>query len=279
MIYNNFIGMRKKQRSICFVFFHFLFITVFLAPLFPQQDINLNLQHEVTVILNLVQVFVVDRSGRPVTDLKASDFELFENGRTKKITGFEKHTLHLPGQAKTENVEKKQAFAPPSINRKFFLFFDFAFNTVSGIKMAKDAARHFIQTQVKSGDEVGIISYSTEGLKLYEYLTTDKEKILQGTRKRSSRESKKSDTQRPWVGPDAFWKTWSTETPWPQEYPMLCGWAGWSGGNGSVSPDLKKWDTRPGDSPLRSKTWPRPFVIYRAASISSSFPLVSPPMP
>jgi VWFA-related protein len=62
--------------------------------------------------------------------------------------------------------------------RKFFLFFDFAFNDLSGIARAKEAALHFIDTQISPSDTVGIVTYSTlKGLVLHEYFTTDHEKI------------------------------------------------------------------------------------------------------
>lgn len=36
------------------------------------------LQHEVTVTIKLIQVYVTDKEGNSVTDLEKSDFELFD---------------------------------------------------------------------------------------------------------------------------------------------------------------------------------------------------------
>ena len=44
------------------------------------------LQHEVSVILKLVQVYVADKNGKPVTELERSDFELYDNGEKDGIT-------------------------------------------------------------------------------------------------------------------------------------------------------------------------------------------------
>jgi hypothetical protein len=53
------------------------------------------------------------------------------------------------------------------------LFFDFAFNNAIGIEKSRKAALRFIETQLRSTDEVGLISYSAmKSLKLHEYLTT-----------------------------------------------------------------------------------------------------------
>jgi VWFA-related protein len=62
--------------------------------------------------------------------------------------------------------------------RRFFLFFDLAFNNGIGIEKAKKAAFHFIDTQLQANDEIALISYSAlKGLKLHEYLTTDHQKV------------------------------------------------------------------------------------------------------
>ncbi|MDH5707406.1 MAG: VWA domain-containing protein, partial [Candidatus Aminicenantes bacterium] len=94
------------------------------------------LHHEVTVTLKLIQVYVTDNQGNPVTDLKKSDFELYDNGKRKTLTEFEKHVLFsLPP---TQTTIEKKTQIPPSLklNRKFILFFDFAFNSAQGIKRA-----------------------------------------------------------------------------------------------------------------------------------------------
>lgn len=138
-----------------------------------------NIQHEITVTLKLVQVYVTDKKGNPLLDLKKEDFELSDNGKAQIITDFERHVLSLPS-LKTVEVQqpRKEVARVERTGRKFFLFFDFAFNSLGGIDMAKKAASHFIDSQIEPTDEVGVLSYSTEkGLFLHEYLTTDHAKI------------------------------------------------------------------------------------------------------
>ncbi|MEE9390538.1 MAG: hypothetical protein V3U91_04780, partial [Candidatus Aminicenantaceae bacterium] len=53
-------------------------------------------QYEVTVVLKLVQVFVTDNEGNPVTDLTKDDFILYDNSKLQTITDFEKHLLSRP---------------------------------------------------------------------------------------------------------------------------------------------------------------------------------------
>lgn len=145
------------------------------------------LQHEVTVALKLVQVYVTDKNGNPVLDLTKDDFILYDNGELQKITDFEKHILQRP-EKKAEERLKETALPPSEIpsrmNRKFILLLDIDRNSMASIAKSKKAALHFIQTRVQPTDEVGIFSYSTlSGLVVHEYLTSDHEKAKEAIRR------------------------------------------------------------------------------------------------
>lgn len=138
-------------------------------------------EHDVTVTLKLVQVYVTDKKGNPVSDLEKDDFELYDKGKLKTITDFEKYVLTVPvlEAAKVEKVKEKAALVDtPKLNRKFFLFFDFAFNTSRGVLDSKKAALHFIDEYLQPADELGLLSFSAgEGLVLHEILSTDHKKV------------------------------------------------------------------------------------------------------
>jgi len=153
----------------------------------------------VTVTLKLIQVFVTDGKGNPVTDLTQADFILYDNGRLKTITDFEKHLLlkrekKIDEKAEIEPEKKireevPETEPPPAreissrMNRKFFLLLDMFKNDVVGMKNSKIAALHFIDTQVQPDDEVCVLSYSRDrGLILHEYLTTDHKKVREALR-------------------------------------------------------------------------------------------------
>jgi VWFA-related protein len=143
----------------------------------PPQKQEVPIQHEVTVTLKLVQVYVTDREGKPVPDLLPTDFKLFDNGKPVTITEFEKHTLLIPGEP-GEKQETPSQPGSPRLSRRFFLFFDFAFNNPQGLEQAKRAALHFLGNQAQASDEIGVLSYSIyKGLTLHEYLTTDHQKV------------------------------------------------------------------------------------------------------
>ena len=147
----------------------------------PDKSQETKLRYEVVVTLKLIQVFVTDDQGNPVTDLEAADFELLDNGRPQKITDFEKHSLLLPGKA--GEVVTPVTVPPPAprkLNRKFFFLFDLDRTDLPGLAQAKKAALHFLDTQLLSTDEVGVLSYSGDrGLILSQYLSSDHEQTRQ----------------------------------------------------------------------------------------------------
>ncbi len=140
------------------------------------------LQYEVSVVLKLIHVYVTDKKGKPVEDLTRDDFVVTDNGKPVTLTDFERHLLNVPAE-KDEAAPSVAPSAPAALpspaaarrmNRKFFLFFDFAFNTARGIDKAQKAALSFLADEIRPDDEVGVLSYSMlTGLAIHEYLTTD----------------------------------------------------------------------------------------------------------
>src|SRR4030067_2477070 len=146
------------------------------------QKEQLQLQHEVNVTLKLIQVYVTDNKGNPVLDLANNHFIVYDNGEKQRTTEFEKHVLSLPSGKKEvlreEIIETQASSGRELLPRKFFLFFDFAFNNAIGLEKTKQAALHFIDSQLQPTDEAGVLSYSaTKSLRLHEYLMTDHRKV------------------------------------------------------------------------------------------------------
>jgi VWFA-related protein len=173
----------------------------FLAAQVGNQE---KLRYEVTVALKLVQVYVLDKHGNAVADLTKSDFELYDNGRTKPITDFEKHELSLDRVPQVPQPPVPAA-SVSSTNRKFFLFFDFAFNNIAGISKSRTAALNFLDTQVRTDDEVGVVSFSArQGLTLHEYLTSDHRRIRQVVER---------------LGPGKFLgRAWGLDSEWVKDH-------------------------------------------------------------
>jgi len=139
-----------------------------------QEKKEQELKHEVSVVLKLIQVYVIDKDKKPVTDLEKYDFTLWDNGEQKTITEFERYVLFSPPLKKT--TIKTKTPAPPSrqFGRKLILFFDFAFNSIRGLDRSQKAALYFIDTSLFPTDEVGILSYSPlGGINLHADLTRE----------------------------------------------------------------------------------------------------------
>jgi VWFA-related protein len=156
-----------------------LFFPIFLmicAPARPQNDPQKVLSHEVSVTLKLLQVYVTDKQGKAVNDLKKDEFEIWDDGKPCHITEFEAHNLSLGASPSTPDAPSPPR--PREFRRKYFLFFDFAFNDAAGILTAKKAALDFIDTKLQLGDEVGVVCYDVyRGLVLNEYLTSDYSRV------------------------------------------------------------------------------------------------------
>jgi len=143
-----------------------------------QAVLTKSIQVNVTVALKLIQVYVIDRNGDPVSDLKADDFEITDDGQLVKITDLEYHTAAIPGAS--DRLVTETPLPAAKLGRKYFLWFDFGFNDPSGMKRAKAAGLHFMDTQVQPDDQIALLSStSLKGLNIHEYLTTDHGKVRQ----------------------------------------------------------------------------------------------------
>ena len=154
----------------------FLLITCFVLlcktpGILCQNTKQKTIEHEVSVTLKLIQVFVSDKSGTPAKDLKKEDFIVFDNGVPQTITEFEKH-FTLTEESEQISVprieQKKDPVKLIKTGRKFILLIDYFNNDVFGINKAKKAAKEFVKTNLKNNDEVAVLSYHRErGLVLH----------------------------------------------------------------------------------------------------------------
>jgi len=178
------------MRKLPIMLIVFFLVSTLLAIPKPIQEkkSETQLQHEVTVTLKLVQVYVTDKNGNPVTDLTKDDFILYDNGKFQTITDFEKHLLFKREKKVKEEIAETELPPPEDVssrlNRKYFFILDMDRNSAAGISKSKKAALHFIDTQLQPTDEVGVFSYSfIRRLVIHQYLTSDHEKVKEVIRK------------------------------------------------------------------------------------------------
>jgi VWFA-related protein len=142
----------------------FFLISIILVPKNWGQINGMSgqLQHEVTVSIKLLQVYVTDKRGIPIAGLNRDDFILFDNGDRKEITEFEGHELTLPDRPEPTVIKSKSpSNAPiPLLNRKFFMLFDLVFTEEKGFRVAREAALNFVKNGLLETDEVSVFTFS-----------------------------------------------------------------------------------------------------------------------
>ena len=139
----------------------------------------------VRITTNLVQVdaTVTDRSGKQITDLKAEDFEILEDGRPQPITNFS----YVPVVTETVATEKNkrrevdkngpptppEQLQPDQVRRSIALVVDDLGLSFESIYYVRRAIKKFVDEQMRSGDLVAIIR-TRAGVGALQQFTTDK---------------------------------------------------------------------------------------------------------
>ncbi len=147
-----------------------------------------------TVIVN---VSVLDRSGKPIENLTKNDFQLLEDGKPQTLQAVDLQRLKndvLPPAAQTlqqRPPERPQGYNPQADKastsdnllskyqdrRLMVLLFDFSSMQPAEQIRAKQSAIKFLTTQMTSSDEVSIMVYGSE-LKTVQEFTSDRDLLI-----------------------------------------------------------------------------------------------------
>src|SRR6266571_4985527 len=179
---------------------------VFLAAIpIHSQDKKPNKsddQDVIKVTSNLVSldVIVKDKKGKPVTDLKAEDFTVSENGVPQKIEFFDStlSSLGVTGQstdavASTEQKPQSPAGFPRNI---IALVLDGQSTELANLKHVREGMLKYIRERITDHDSVALFSISG-GLQLLQPFTHDKGALIAAVEKAydSSTVSKTSEAR------------------------------------------------------------------------------------
>lgn len=133
----------------------------------------------VKISTNLIQidVSVTDAKGKPITDLKPSEIEIYENGQKQDIANFlfvSSGSQILSGRPSNESVP----VTPPSTNassirRTIALVVDDISLSWESIHFTRLALKKFVDQQMQDGDLVAIIR-TAGGIGVLQQFTTDK---------------------------------------------------------------------------------------------------------
>lgn len=139
------------------------------------------LRHDAAATVKLIAVRVLGPDGRPIHGLRKEDFALYEDGQAKTITEFEIHMIIEAGMAIAPVLPpsgEAGGRAAGAAARKLFFFLDQQASDREGKDKAKAAALHFLDTQIRPGDQVAVLGwYAMAGFYIREYLTTDLDRI------------------------------------------------------------------------------------------------------
>ena len=138
------------------------------APTLPETVIRID--------VNLVQVdaVVTDSHGHPVTDLNASDFEVFQDGKPQVITNFSyKNRARSAPPAPTPNPQPPTPELQPSqVRRTIAIVVDNLGMPFADVVQTRIAIQKFLAGQVEPGDLVAILRTS-DGMGALEQFTSD----------------------------------------------------------------------------------------------------------
>jgi VWFA-related protein len=156
----------------------FMLFTLFLPFISPQQQPPFR----AAVDLVEVDVTVVDRNGKPVTDLSAADFEIRERGETQRIdtiflvTG-DPSALKSTGSSPAPPAPPDAAAVPrrPLPPRVFVFVLDMAHLSPAGLDRTRQAIRSFFTDGMRPLDLAGLV---VNGVMLGNRIVSDKSVLL-----------------------------------------------------------------------------------------------------
>ena len=166
--------LRGDARAARRVLSPLLLLFGLLCPALAQDDRRGAVRESARVSVVEVPVTVTGSDGKPVSGLKASDFELEEDGRRQTILSVDVVDLARHSQ------ESESGGLPPLARRHFLFLFDFTFATPNEIARSRDAVARFAGSGLSPDDFAAVATLSAErGARLELTFTSDRRQILQ----------------------------------------------------------------------------------------------------
>jgi VWFA-related protein len=154
-----------------------------------QKQTRSDDQDVVKVTSNLVSldVIVKDKKGRLVTDLKAEDFTVTENGVPQRITFFDSTLTTATDVTQSTNAGASSETKPPTTPSSFprniiALVLDGQSTELPNLKHVREGMLKYIRERVSENDSVALFSISG-GLQLLQSFTHDKAALIAAVEK------------------------------------------------------------------------------------------------
>jgi VWFA-related protein len=149
-------------------------IKIASQPYVPEENGTIKVQSTIVD----VTVVVRDANGKLVTGLKPDDFEIYDQGKKQKISGFNMELAHPPATKVPEHVETSAPPpAPPAPTPPRFLgfYFDDENTSSSDLVFARKAAEGFVNKHMEETDRAGVFTSSTT---VTQQFTSSKQQIV-----------------------------------------------------------------------------------------------------
>jgi VWFA-related protein len=134
-----------------------------------------------------IDVMVKDKKGKYITDLKAEDFTVFENGVQQKVQFFEppltvgdnKSELPNPTDQTATHTSVQSIQVPRNI---ISLVLDGQTTDLANLKQVREGTIKYIREQISDADTVALFAVTSD-LRLLQPFTQDKAKLIQAVEK------------------------------------------------------------------------------------------------
>jgi len=153
-----------------------LFVCLFIGILGPggrvsaAQSDSFKLRIEVDLVA--IEVFALDKSGKPVRNLRKEDFQLFEDGKEQEILSFDEVDAGSAPSSMPLIVggERRQG-------KTVLILFNDSSTPPIYLKTARDSAARFVREHMRPGDLFAVASFESL-MKITQNLTDDREDVL-----------------------------------------------------------------------------------------------------
>ena len=142
---------------------------------------------KITSKLVQIDVVVTDAKGNQVTDLKASDFTILQDGKPQSISGFSYVPIGSPNAP--EKRDKNQPLAPlgskPGTRGRVITFVVDDGNcraSAVGMKASREALEKFVTEQMQPDDSVAIFQ-TRSGSSMFQQYTSDRNQLMRAAKR------------------------------------------------------------------------------------------------
>src|SRR5262249_53426498 len=180
----NLLSIRLSRRALVCLFVVFAF-SFHVTEAQSQKENATQKKQDETVRLETrlvtTDVIVKDKKGKYITDLKAGDFSVFENGVAQKIEFFEP-PLSAGGETPRPRTSDQTTPDYEPIINTISLVLDGATTDLINFKQVREGTLKYIQERITDTDAVAVFGIGTD-LRLLQSFTHDKSKLVAAVEK------------------------------------------------------------------------------------------------